>query len=174
MSGWSLYLSSFGLILDIIGALVIAFPDLVLRRFITTPETFTEARFRLFQLGYMIRGQADDEQMDAITEVIESHWEAELMDEPDQILIRQRHGANSANSVAIVYDGDAEGFLGVHIPDEQRISDEKHDWIAQDVGVYEWIGDEIQRIQRRLRWFLTGGAIILLLGFALQIVANFV
>ena len=169
---WNMILSVFGLALDIVGALVIALPDLVFRRYITTPETLTEARYRLFQVGYMIRGQADSEHMDAITDVIREQWEeGEVRSDPEQILIRQRWGADSADSIALVYNGDAEGFVELHAPENQQMDEEEYDWIAQEFVLYDWMGDEIHRIQRRLRWTLTGGALILLSGFILQAVA---
>ncbi|SDG39279.1 hypothetical protein [Halorientalis regularis] len=166
-----------GLVLDITGAIVLATPDISLRNFVATPEELEEARDQLFEIGHMIRGEADENRMDALIEIIEKSWEGDIASEPHSIYVRKLYPDEPQRAVRIMYSEDAETpeerlFEGdFEDKGEAVFGGEDYDWIAQQTIFYQWVGNEITRTKKRIRHLQTQGAIILTFGFSLQLIS---
>lgn len=166
-----------GLLLDITGAIVLATPDISLRNFVATPEELEEARDQLFEIGHMIRGEANEKRMDALLEIINDNWEGDMVSEPHSIYIRKLYPDEPQKGVRIMYSEDAETPEGrlfegdFEDKGEAVFGGEDYDWIAQQTIFYQWVGDEITRTKMRIRQIQTQGAIILTFGFSLQLLS---
>jgi len=148
-----------------------------LRNFVATPEELEEARDQLFEIGHMIRGEANEKRMDALIEIIEENWEGEMISEPHSIYIRKIYPNEPSRGVRVMYSEDAETpeerlFKGdFEDKGEAAFGGEDYDWIAQQTIFYQWIGDEITRTKKRIRQLQTQGAVILTFGFLLQLLS---
>ena len=169
-----------GLGLDLAGAILLAVPDLAAGRYIPVPEKLQEARHQLFEVGHLVSGNEFDERVDNILRVIRRNWDGEILEYPYQIDLRTYHRYGSPEAVLLIYNKDAEApkdyaervSEGNEVDPSLVFEAEGSDWVAAKGVLYEWIGDEIARIQRRLRLLRAQGAIMLIFGFTLQIVAT--
>lgn len=178
-----------GLVLDIVGAIGLALPDLILRRHITTPDSLIESRRQLFEVGHLIRDETDDERMNAIVDVIRKYWAGELSKNPYQIAIRKVHPGYPDQAVIVVYEEDGDGpvewakrhhnlqqimNMGKSEYRKMLSSVEDFDFVGQQTPVYQWIGNGIRDIQQRLRWYRTEATITLAYGFFLMLLSYFI
>jgi len=169
-----------GLILDIAGAIILASPDLALRRHIATPEKLEEARNQLFEIEYIIRNDNNKEFIDILTDIIRKYWDGDVKGNPHSIYIRRLYPDRPEEGVRVMYSEDAEtpeervwegDFSDLN---EAVFGGEDYDWIAQQDVFFQWVGEEITLIKKHLRDLQTQGAIILILGFVLQLLSVFI
>jgi hypothetical protein len=175
-----------GLTIDIIGALLLALPDLAVRQYLTTPNKLREVRNQLFQVGHATRNGYSTELFEVIEKVIESYWAGDLRDQPQEVYVKRvfppGQGRSSEKGILVQYKSAEEAETPIERtqkmdPEEYSLEEavfggEDYDWVAQQTLFYQWLGEEIERLERHLTWIRTQGGIVLMGGFTLQLIAS--
>lgn len=157
-----------GLCLDLLGALVLAAPDLPGLKQRLTPEQLEEARSQFMELGYL--SEADPRYED-VSSVMQQN--VEWLDDSPYRFVIDHYPARGTEAMYVVYGKDGLGPFddledtGV-VEAQER---ESFDWVADKSVVYEWLGDEIVRMKQQARLIRGVGAIGIAIGFALQLLS---
>lgn len=157
-----------GLCLDLLGALVLAAPDLPGLKQRLTPEPLEEARSQFMELGYLSEG---DPRYEDISSVVQQN--VEWLDDSPYRLVIDHYPARGTEAMYVVYEEDGLGpFDELEDTDVVEAQErDSFDWVADKSVVYEWLGDEIVRMKQQARLIRGIGAIGIAVGFALQLLS---
>lgn len=159
-----------GLGLDLVGALLLAAPDLPVIKPKLTPERYEEARRQLLDTGYIVQG---DDRYPELWSIVEEHIDA--VEEPPHRFALNFYPEQGVEAIYAVFEKGGDGpFAG--LDDDPRkpiesIESEDYDWLTSRDAIYKWFGDEILRHKHRTRQIRGIGAGVLSVGFLLQIVS---
>lgn len=157
-----------GLFVDLLGALVLASPDLPGLKQRISPERVEEARSHLMDIGYLSEG---DQRYWDILPIL--HKNVEWLDDDPYRLVIDHYPARGTEALYIVYEEDGLGPYD-ELDDTDVLEAQERDsfdWVGDKSVVYGWIGDEIVRAERLSRLIRGIGAFGVAGGFALQIFA---
>lgn len=157
-----------GLCLDLLGAFVLAAPDLPGLKQRLTPEQLEEARSQFMEVGYISQ---DDPRFADISTVVQQHVD-ELDTSPYRFVI-DHYPARGTEAMYVIHE---EGGLGPFddLEDTDVIEAQERDsfdWVGDKSVVYGWLGDEIVRMKQRARYIRGVGAVGIAGGFALQLLS---
>lgn len=169
------YIIPLGLLLEMLGAFMMATPDVLSGRFLLSPPDLPvvrqgvrateleEGRRRLRELGRLDR---DDRNFEEVMEVIETHWDAEFSAVP-QAFVFDNHPGYQGPMLCVLYVADPpETFGGVSI--RTRLDADAYDWVTDEETLYDWIGEEIVVARKQTEFFRGAGAGVLATGASLQ------
>lgn len=169
------YIIPVGLLLEMLGAFMMATPDVLSGRFhFPLPDLpivrqgvrateLEEGRRRLRELGRIDR---DDRYFEEVMSVVEEHWNAEFSAVP-QAFVFDEHPGYQGPMLCVLYVADPpESFGDVSI--RTRLDADAYDWVCDEATLYNWIGDEIVTARRQTEFFRGFGAAVLATGASMQ------
>lgn len=164
-----------GLLLEMLGAFMMAAPDLFAGRFmVAAPDLpvvrqgaraveLEEGRRRLLDMGRLER---DDARFEPVADVIADHWDAEFTAEP-QAFAFDDHPGRQGPMLCVLYDEDPPQ-VSDEVSIRTRLGADAFDWVSDETTVYDWLGEEIVASERETEFFRGAGAAVLAIGVALQ------
>lgn len=169
------YIIPIGLLLEMLGAFMMATPDVLSGRFLLSPPDLPvirqgvrateleDGRRRLRELGRLDR---DDRHFEELMDVVDEHWNAGFAAVP-QAFVFDEHPGYQGPMLCVLYVADPpETFGDVSI--RTRLDADAYDWVCDEATLYNWIGEEIVAARRQTEFFRGAGAAVLASGASLQ------
>lgn len=179
MTAFGAYIIPIGLLLEMLGAFMMATPDVLSGRFLFSlpnipvvrqgvrATELEEGRRRLRELGRLDR---DDRYFEEVMDVVDEHWNAEFSAVP-QAFVFDDHPGYQGPMLCVLYVADPpETFGDVSI--RTRLDADAYDWVCDEETLYDWIGEEITAARRQTEFFRGAGAAVLATGASLQAVPH--
>mgnify|MGYP000088283933 CR=1 FL=1 len=175
MTGLGAYIIPVGLLLEMLGAFMMATPDVLSGRFLISPPDLPvvrqgirateleEGRRRLRELGRLDR---DDRHFEEVMDVIETHWDAEFSAVP-QAFVFDEHPGYQGPMLCVLYVADPPEMFG-DVSIRTRLDADAFDWISDEETLYDWIGEEVVAARQQTEFFRGAGAAVLATGASLQ------
>lgn len=171
------YIIPIGLLFEMLGAFMMATPDVLSGRFLfSLPDLpvvrqgvrateLEEGRRRLRELGRLDR---DDRHFEEVMGVVEEHWDAQFSAVP-QAFIFDEHPGYQGPMLCVLYVADPPETFG-EVSIRTRLDADAYDWVSDEETLYNWIGEEIVVARRQTEFFRGAGAAVLATGASLQAV----
>ena len=175
MTGLGAYIIPIGLLLEMLGAFMMATPDVLSGRFLLSPPDLPvvrqgvrateleEGRRRLRELGRLDR---DDRYFEEVMSVIEEHWDAEFSAVP-QAFVFDEHPGYQGPMLCVLYVADPPEMFG-DVSIRTRLDADAYDWVSNEETLYDWIGEEIVAARQQTEFFRGAGAAVLATGASMQ------
>lgn len=169
------YIIPIGLLLEMLGAFMMATPDVLSGRFLVSPPDLPvvrqgvrateleEGRRRLRELGRLDR---DDRHFEEVMGVVEKHWDAEFSAVP-QAFVFDEHPGYQGPMLCVLYVADPPETFG-EVSIRTRLDADAYDWVCDEATLYNWIGDEIVAARKQTEFFRGAGAAVLATGASMQ------
>ena len=169
------YIIPIGLLLEMLGAFMMATPDVLSGRFLVSPPDLPvvrqgvrateleEGRRRLRELGRLDR---DDRHFEEVMGVVAEHWDAEFSAVP-QAFVFDEHPGYQGPMLCVLYVADPPETFG-EVSIRTRLDADAYDWVSDEATLYNWIGDEIVAARKQTEFFRGAGAAVLATGASMQ------
>lgn len=169
------YVIPVALLLEIVGAFMMATPDVLAGRFLfSLPDLpvvrqgirateLEEGRRQLLDTGELNRNDTHFEQ---VMGVIDTHWGGEFSAVPQAFVFDDHPGAQDP-VLCVLYVADPPAVFG-DVSIRTRLGADAYDWVGDQETVYEWLGEEIVAARRQTEFFRGAGAGLLAIGVSLQ------
>lgn len=152
-----------GLLMEMLGALVMAAPDLpILRRGLLATE-IEEGGRRLLHRGELDR---QDFRFFSVKSIVTQRWDGTLEDRPEAFVFGN-HPGRSEPMLCVVYDDDPPE-VSDEVSIRTQLAGNEFDWVCDEDTFYDWLSKEVLAAEQRSKLIRGIGALTLALGVALQ------
>lgn len=152
-----------GLLFEMLGALVMAAPDLpILRRGLLATE-IEEGGRRLLHQGELTR---DNLRFYAVKSIVTSRWDVSFERRP-QSFVFGNHPGRDEPMLCVVYDEDPPE-VSDEVSIRTQLAGNEFDWVCDESTFYDWLSEEVLSSEQRSKLIRGIGAFMLAGGVGLQ------